>query len=292
MAILEGKTALITGGARGMGRSHALVLAAAGADIIIGDLLEDIASTPYELARREDLDQTLKRIESLGRRAVSARVDVRDQSQIDALVTAGIAEFGHIDIAIANAGIWGRAPFCEITEEAWQDMIDVNLTGVWRTTKAVAPHMMERQRGSIIMISSANGLEGGENYAHYVAAKHGVIGLMRSAALEFGPHNIRCNAICPGVIDTPQNDWQGAYDMMAGHPGGTPEDRRLGASHWSVLKGRTLLPPAAVSNTILWLVSDGGEHITGLAIPVDAGHMALPGFNHEPILEKATPRAD
>jgi SDR family mycofactocin-dependent oxidoreductase len=283
MGTLDGKVALVTGGARGQGRSHALTFAREGADVVICDLLEDVDSTPYPLATPADLESTRKEIEALDRRVLAERVDVREQSQIDALVEQTIAELGGLDIVVANAGIWSRAPLWELTEEAWGDMLDINLTGVWRTTKAVAPHLIERGEGSIVMISSANGLEGGPNYAHYVAAKHGVVGLMRAAALELGPHGIRCNAICPGVIDTPQNDWQGAYDMMAGHPGGTPEDRRLGAAHWSILKGRGLLPAAAVSNAILFLVSDAGRDLTGLALPVDGGHMVLPGINNEPV---------
>jgi SDR family mycofactocin-dependent oxidoreductase len=265
-----------------MGRAHAVALAREGADVVACDLLDEIASVPYGLARAEDLRETADEVERLGRRVIAAEVDVRDQGQLDGLVARTIDELGGVDILVANAGIWSMDPFWQLTDEKWQDMIDVNLTGVWRSAKAVAPHMIERRRGAMVLISSSNGLEGASAYAHYVAAKHGVIGLMRSIALELGPHDVRCNAVCPGTIDTPINNWQGAYDMMAGRPGGTREDLVEGTRHWSILAGRSVLPATAVSNAVVWLVSDESADITGVALPVDGGHMILPGFNPAP----------
>jgi SDR family mycofactocin-dependent oxidoreductase len=283
MGSLQGKVALITGGARGMGRSHALTFAREGADVVITDLSANVDSVPYDLASADDLEKTRADVEGLGVRVIAETVDVRHQDQLDGIVARATEELGGIDICIANAGIWSLAPYWEMDEQKWQDMIDVNLSGVWRTAKAVTPGMIERGGGAIIMISSVNGLEPNADFCHYVSAKHGVIGLMRSVAFEGGPHNIRCNAICPGVIDTPINDWQGAYDLMAGHPGGTKEHRAQGASHWSVLRGRSVLPPAAVSNAITWLVSDAGADVTGVVLPIDGGHGVLPGFNPTPI---------
>jgi SDR family mycofactocin-dependent oxidoreductase len=283
MGSLDGKVAFITGGARGMGRSHALTLAKEGADIVITDLAANVDSVPYDLASQDDLERTAADVEALDRRVIAEKADVRDQAQLDAVVARATQELGGIDICIANAGIWSLAPYWEMDEHKWQDMIDINLSGVWRTAKAVTPGMIERGGGAIVMISSVNGLEPGADFAHYVSAKHGVIGLMRSVAFEGGPHNIRCNAICPGVIDTPINDWQGAYDLMAGGPGGTRDDRAQGASHWSILRGRAVLPTSAVSNAIVWLVSDTGADVTGVVLPIDGGHGVLPGFNHAPI---------
>jgi NAD(P)-dependent dehydrogenase (short-subunit alcohol dehydrogenase family) len=132
---------------------------------------------------------------------------------------------------------------------------------------------------------SVNGLEAGPNFAHYTAAKHGVIGLMKSLAVEMAPYGVRCNAICPGFVDTRMNDWQGCYDMMAGHPGGTPEDRVESSRNWSALAGRAMLTPETISRAAVFLASDDAADITGVALPVDGGHMVLPSFNTAPVRE-------
>lgn len=283
MGLLEGKVALITGGARGQGRAHAITCAREGADVILVDIADQIASVPYVMATEEDLAETVAQVESLDRRALSVVGDVRSQQQLDAAVAGGIAEFGQLDILIANAGIWTQAPFWELTEESWQDMIDVNLTGVWRSAKAVAPHMIERQTGSIVITSSVNGLEPGMNYAHYVSAKHGVIGLMRNIALELAPHGVRCNSINPGAILTPMTNHQGAWDMFAGGEKGTPEAMIEGGYSFHALKGRSFLPPQVIADTALYLNSDLAAAVTGVTIPVDAGHLLLTGVNQNPV---------
>jgi SDR family mycofactocin-dependent oxidoreductase len=282
MTDLTGKVALVTGAARGQGRSHALTLAAAGADLIVTDLCDDIATIPYTLGTKADLDDTVAEIEKLGRRAVGIQADSRSSEQLDAAVSSGVSQLGAIDILVVNAGVWALAPLWELSENQWQDMLDVNLTGVWRTLKAVLPSMIERRRGSVVITSSVNGFEAGGGMAHYVAAKHGVLGLMKNAALELGPYNIRCNAVCPGLIDTKMNDWQGVYDRMAGHEGGTPADRQEAGYNWNALAGRSLLSPQAVSNAVLFLSSDAANEITGISLTIDGGHMALPGFNPSP----------
>lgn len=283
MANLEGKVALVTGAGRGQGRSHALTLARNGADIIAVDIADQIDTVPYGLSTPDDLAQTASEIEALDRRVLSVQADVRSQEQLDAAVSGGLAEFGQIDILIANAGIWGMVPFWEITEAQWGNVIGTNLSGVWRSAKAVAPHMIERKTGAIVMTSSINGLEPGMNYAHYVTAKHGVIGLMRNVALELAPYGIRCNAICPGAIDTGMTNWQGAYDMFAGHEGGTREDLLVGGKSFHALKGAGMLDPQVLADAALWLVSDGAAAVTGVALPVDAGHMLLTGINTAPV---------
>jgi SDR family mycofactocin-dependent oxidoreductase len=282
MTDLTGKVAFVTGAARGQGRSHALTLAAAGADIIAIDLCTDIDTIPYHLGTEDDLAETVAEIEKLDRRAVGIKADVRSSEQLDAAVAQGIAALGPIDILIINAGVWALAPLWELTEQQWQDMIDVDLTGVWRSLKAVLPAMVERRSGAVVITSSVNGFETGGGMSHYVAAKHGVLGLMKNAALELGPYNVRCNAVCPGLIDTKMNDWQGVYDMMAGHEGGTPEDRQNAGYNWNVLAGRSLLSPQAISNAVLFLASDAASEITGVSLAVDGGHMILPGFNPSP----------
>jgi SDR family mycofactocin-dependent oxidoreductase len=283
VADLTGRVALVTGAARGQGRSHAVELAAAGADIIAFDICKPVATAPYPLAVPEELAATVAEVEKYDRRALGIQGDIRSSADLDAAVTAGLAEFGRIDILVANAGIWALGRLWELTEEQWQEMIDIDLTGTWRSIKAVVPSMIAGRGGSIVLTSSVNGFEAGAGMTHYVAAKHGVLGLMRNAALELGRYNIRCNAICPGIVDTRMNDWQGAYDMMAGHPGGTQEDRQYAAHNWSALSGRGLLRPAAMSKAVLWLASDDSAEVTGVALPVDGGHAILPGINPDPV---------
>lgn len=282
MPRLEGKVALITGAARGQGRAHALTLAREGADIIGVDIAEDVATVPYQLATGDELAQTAAQIEELDRRALFVRADVRRQDQLDAVVAQGVSEFGRIDILCANAGIYSQANFWEMSDQVWQDMIDTNLTGVWRSAKAVAPHMIERREGVMVLTSSVNGFQPGYQLSHYVAAKHGVIGLMRNFANELAPFNVRCNAVCPGAIDTVMINNPPIYERFSGNPNGTREEAIESVRHFHLLNGRSMLPPQAVSNGILWLVSDEAEHVTGVALPIDAGHMALDGYNPVP----------
>ena len=282
MGRLEGKVALITGAARGQGRAHAVRLAEEGADIVAVDIAKDIESVPYELARADDLEKTVARVEATGQRAIAARADVRSQEELDAAVERGVSELGGIDILVANAGINSLAPFWEMTEEMWRDMIDINLSGVWRSAKAVAPHMMERRQGAIVMTASQASFEPTQLIAHYAAAKHGVVGLMRNVALELAPYDVRCNAVAPGAIDTPMINNTRLYQLFAGNAEPTRENAWESTRHYNLLNGRSMLPPEAVSNAVLWLASDEAEHVTGITIPVDAGHRILPGYNPYP----------
>ena len=161
MGMLDGKVALITGGARGQGRAHAVTCAREGADVIIADVVDQLPTVPYKLATKDDLDETVRLVRAYGRRVIAVQADVRSQEQLDAAVTAGMAELGKIDILIANAGIWTLGSFWELTDEQWDEMIGVNLTGAWKAAKAVAPHMIERRSGSIVIIASVNALEAG-----------------------------------------------------------------------------------------------------------------------------------
>ena len=283
MGLLDGKTALITGAARGQGRAHALTCAREGADVIALDTDRQLASVPYRMGTAEELAETAKAVEELDRRVVTVQADVRDQAAVDDAVARGLSEFGTIDILIANAGIWTRGAFWELSDETWDEMIGVNLTGVWRTAKAVTPHMIERQSGSMVITASANGLEPGANYAHYCSAKHGVVGLMKNIALELAPHGIRANAVCPGAIETPMTDHQGVYDLFAGHDGGTREEKLAAGYHFHALKGMTFMDPQVIADAALYLNSPLASAVTGVALPVDAGHMVLTGFNPAPV---------
>lgn len=279
MGRMDGKVALVTGAGRGQGRSHAVRLAQEGAEILAIDVPAEGVS-PYPLASQEDLDETVRQVEALDRRIVAVAGDVRKQGDLDALVAEGIAEFGQIDCVVANAAVWSTGPFWEIPDEQWREVLDVNILGVMHTLRAVTPHMMERGSGSMIVIASVNGKEGGANYAHYIASKHAVLGLMKSVALELGPYGIRCNAVLPGVVDTPILDWQGGWDLMAGGPGlGTREHLEFGGKAYALLKDVGMLPPVATSEGVLWLASDDSRWVSGLELVIDGGHMVLPGFN-------------
>jgi SDR family mycofactocin-dependent oxidoreductase len=277
MTELNGKVALVTGAARGQGRAHALTLAAAGADVIAIDIAAELPTVAYPMPTLDDLEETGKKIEELGRRALTFQADVRSQEALDRAVSAGIREFGRIDILIANAGIWSLGPFWEITQEQWDEMIGITLTGVWNSAKAVAPYLVEQQSGAIVMTSSTNGVEPAMQYAHYAAAKHGVIGLMRSAALELAPYGVRCNAICPGLIDTGMTNWPGAYELFSGTPGAGPEALVNAGRSYHALKDAGALSPQVIADAALWLVSDKAAAVTGVAVPVDAGHLLLQG---------------
>ncbi|GAA4168901.1 mycofactocin-coupled SDR family oxidoreductase [Gryllotalpicola koreensis] len=287
MGLLEGKTVLITGGSRGQGRQHALVSAREGADIIIVDTLEQIGSVAYPMATQADIDETVRQVEALDRRILPVVGDVRKQAELDAAVEKGIAEFGKIDCLIANAGIFSLAPSWELDEQAWDDMIAVNLTGVWKSAKAVLPHMIERGTGSIVMTSSINGLEPGENYVHYCAAKYGVVGVMKTIALEVAKYGIRVNSVHPGAILTPMTSWQGAWDMMSGKAAGEGTEEDLVAAGYSfhALKGAGMLHPHVIADAALWLNSDLAAAVTGISVPVDAGHLLQPGYNANPTRE-------
>jgi SDR family mycofactocin-dependent oxidoreductase len=283
MKLLEDQVVLVTGAARGQGRAHAIASAEQGADVVLLDLVAEVATVGYPMPTSDELTRTAKEVEALGRRAISVVGDVRSQSVLDDLVDRGISELGKIDAVVANAGIWAQGPFWEMTEAQWDEMIAINLTGVWKTAKAVAPHMIERQCGSIVMISSVDGYEAGVDYVHYTAAKHGVVGLMKNAALELAPYGVRCNAIAPGAVDTKMLDNQPAYDMISGHPGGTREDLIEGGHHYNAMKGVALLDPMDIANAAVYLHSHLASRVTGHMITVDAGHTLLKGYNHNPV---------
>lgn len=285
MGLLDGKVAFITGGSRGQGRAHAVTCAREGADVVIIDTLDQIASVQYPMAQQADIDETVRQVEALDRRIVAVVGDVRKQADLDAAVARGIAELGRIDILIANAGIFSLAPAHELTGEQWDDMIAVNLTGVWKSAKAVLPQMMEQGGGSIVMTSSINGLEPGANYVHYCAAKFGVVGIMKTLALEYARHGIRVNSVHPGAILTPMTSWQGAWDMMSGKPAGegTEEDMLDAGYSFHALKGNGFLSPQRIADTALYLNSDLASSVTGVTIPVDAGHLLMPGYNADPV---------
>jgi SDR family mycofactocin-dependent oxidoreductase len=271
---LSGKVALVTGAGRGQGRNHALRLAQEGADVIAVDICADIDTvTPYyPLATEAELAETVAAVESLDRRIVARKADVRDLAGLQAAFDEGLAEFGHVDTVVANAGIATYGKAWELTGEQWKDMIDVNLTGVFHTAKVAIPSMIEADRGgSILFTSSIGGLKGIQHVAHYVAAKHGLVGLMRTLANELGPHRIRVNTIHPTNVDTIMIQNPGTYAMFSpGDPEPSQEKAMPGFLSLNTLPV-PWVEPVDISNAVLFLASDEARYVTGVTFPVDAG---------------------
>lgn len=266
-AAREGRVALITGGARGQGRSHAVALAAAGVDVAICDVAGPVETIEYPLAAPEDLSETARVVESLGQRCVHAIADVRDLSALRSFAARTVDELGRIDIVVANAGVYSHAPNTwELTEQQWEVMLDINLSGVWRTCIAAIPHMIATgQGGAIVLISSVNGLRGVPGVAHYNAAKHGLVGLTRTLAIELSPYRIRVNTLHPTAVRTPMVE----NEVM---PRAFEAIEAAGIDVANLL-GVELLDPSDVSEALLWLVSSGARHVTGISLPVDAGNL-------------------
>ena len=274
MGKLDGKVALITGGARGQGRSHALTFAREGAETIVCDVAEGLTTVPYPLASAGELADTARMVEDLGRRCLAVQADVRDSEGMRGVVERAISEFGRIDILLANAGIESFGTAWELTDEQWDEMIAVNLTGVWKSCRAVAPHMIERRAGVILITSSIAGLKGLANQAHYCAAKHGVVGLMRALAIELAPYGIRVNTVHPSSVDTPIIKNQATYTLFSGgEPGATLEEVTPAFRALNLLD-TPWMEPQDISNAMLWLASDDARYVTGATLPIDAGLLA------------------
>jgi (+)-trans-carveol dehydrogenase len=269
---LQGKVAFITGAARGQGRSHAVRLAEEGVDIIAVDLCRQIDTVPYPLATEDDLDETARLVRDTGSRIVAMAADVRDLAALQKVVDAGVAEFGRLDGVVANAGIVNYAAATDLEPQAWIDMMDVNLTGVWWSIKAALPHLIGGERGgSIVMTSSVAGLRGIPHSAHYVTAKTGLVGLMRALAVELGPHNIRVNTIHPGSVDTPMLQNEDSYGLfLPGRKNPTYEDFARINQTINVLP-MPWAQPSDISDTVAFLLSDEARALTGAALPVDSG---------------------
>jgi SDR family mycofactocin-dependent oxidoreductase len=268
---LEGKVAFVTGAARGQGRSHAVRLAQEGADVIAVDLCRQIDTVPYPMATPADLQQTVKEVEALDRRIVASEADVRSLPALQQAVREGVAQLGRLDIVLANAGIAPMGTEDDPTV-AWQDVIDVNLTGVWNTVRAAAPVLVEQgQGGAIVLTSSTAGLKGigGDSGGGqgYTAAKHGVVGLMRTFATTLAPHSIRVNTVHPTGVNTPMivNEFMQQWLAEAGEGIGDALTNLLPVD---------MVEPVDISNAILFLVSDEGRYVTGVTLPVDAGFTA------------------
>ncbi len=271
---VEGKVAFITGAGRGQGRSHAVRLAREGADIIAVDICKDVDGA-LPMASPDDLAETVSLVEAEGKRIIATQTDVRDFDALKAAVDEGVAQLGRLDIVVANAGIASEGlAVQDMARSSWQDTIDINLTGVWHTAKAAVPHIISGGRGgAIVLTSSVGGMKALPGMSHYVSAKHGVVGLMRSLAVELAQYSIRVNSVHPSQVNTPMLMNEPTYRLFRPDLENPTQADMAPISQMMHTLPVPWLEPEDISNAILFLVSDDARYITGVPLPVDAGAM-------------------
>jgi SDR family mycofactocin-dependent oxidoreductase len=274
MGSVDGRVALVTGAARGQGRAHAIALANEGADLIITDLCADISTVPYSLGSSEELAETASMVEATGRRCLTMTADIRDTAAMGLVVEAGLDTFGAIDICVANAGVTGYGKFHELDDDTWNDMIDVDLTGTFKTIRAVLPTMLDRRYGRIIATSSMAGRMGNANLAHYVAAKWGVIGMVKSLAMEVANKGITVNAIAPAAVDTPMLHNEAMYKLFC--PDMEAPSREDVTPRYQAMNrlGVAWMDPEEISRAVLFVAADAAGSMTGQVIEVSLGSSA------------------
>ncbi len=273
MGMLEGRVALVTGGARGQGRAHAIALAAEGAAVAVCDIAAPIGTVPYPLGTEAELEETVRLVQGLGVRGLGMVADIRDSEQVEDAVARTVSELGGIDILVANAGVCGYYTFGEINDEVWDDMIATNLSGTFRCMRAVLPHMTDRGFGRIVVTSSGAGRGGAPNLAHYAATKWGVIGLAKSLALETAELGITVNVVCPTTVRTPMVENDQNYRLFCPDienptlEDALPRFGKLNPMH------KPWLEPEAVARAVLYLVTDDGS-LSGTVLEVSLGASA------------------
>jgi len=268
---LRGKVAVITGAARGLGRAMAQQFAAQGADLVLLDVASDVEGVPYPLGTQSQLDHTAALCRQANVSVLSANVDVRDHAQIGRAIAQATARFGCIDILVNNAGIAAPSGKIahEISEEEWALMIDVDLNGAWRLIRAVGPLMTAQRAGSIINISSTAGCVGYRNFAGYVAAKHGIIGLTKAVALDYAPYKVRVNAICPGSVhDAPRVEGRMLSEIARSLDVPIAEHEAVFVQAQPM---NALIEPEDIAWAAVWLASDESSRVTGSSVTVDGG---------------------
>jgi len=269
-AELDGQVTIITGGARGQGRSHALALGGLGARVVVCDAPAPMTSVPYPLGTAEDLAETVALVQKAGGTAIAVPADVRDAADVARVVDTAIAEFGQVDILVANAGIATSGKLWNLSDEAWRETIDTNLTGVFHTLRAVVPHMRERRYGRIVITSSLGGRTGLPSISHYAASKWGVIGLAKSLALEVVTEGITVNVVCPTTVRTPMVLNETTYRLFAPDVGEITDELVAERFRGHHPVPRPWLEPEDVTREVVHLVTEGGN-ITGAVIEIGLG---------------------
>ena len=275
---LEGRVAFVTGAARGQGRAHAVRLAREGADVIISDICAPVSDTiPYPGTTPEELAETVRQVEAEGRKVLAREVDTRDDAALRQLVADGVEQFGRLDVLVANAGVlsWGR--LWELTDEQWNTVIDTNLTGTWRTLRAVVPAMIEAGNGgSIVVVSSSAGVKATPGNSHYAASKHGLTALTNSLALEAGQYGIRVNSIHPYSVATPMTENDAMMSVFAAHPSylnAFAPMPYLPVGQSATGKRSDFMSVEEVADVVAWLAGDNSATLSGSQISVDRGVM-------------------
>jgi SDR family mycofactocin-dependent oxidoreductase len=263
MGLVEDRVAFITGGARGLGRASALRFAREGADVVLVDICREVPGLGYEMSDRKALDETAEEIRALGRKALALTGDVRQPNEMRQAVAETVSRLGRVDIVVANAGVSTVGNAWELSQDEWDAVIGVNLTGAWLTVKYAIPHLMEQRSGRLIFISSGAGLGGRSQLAHYCASKWGVIGMMKSLAIDLAPHGITVNAVCPASVKTGINT--GMARSM-----GVPFEDLVG--RWTQLQLiPELIQPEDIAAAVVWVASHEARYLTGHALPITAG---------------------
>jgi NAD(P)-dependent dehydrogenase (short-subunit alcohol dehydrogenase family) len=259
---------LVTGAARGMGRSHALSFAECGATVVACDIAAPLETVPYDLASEEQLEAVGEEARALGAKCLTQVCDVRDGVQVKAAVDRALAEYGRIDVLVNNAGIESAHWLAEMPEQAWDEMLDTQLRGTFLCARQVAPQMAERGRGKIVTIGSVAAVTGVPRQVHYTAAKHGQLGFTRAFAIEMAPYGVNVNLVCPTGVDTPMV--HGMVDQDAAWM----EKLASVTGAWNLLGDGGLLRPQDITEAVLWLSSDAADAVTGVALMVDGGFSA------------------
>lgn len=258
--------AFVTGAGRGQGRSHAVTYAKHGADVVVSDINGELETTQYPLASAADLEETARLVQNAGGKVLPIQLDVRDETRVAAAVNEAIDEFGRIDILANNAGIWNVADLVNMGEQQWTELVDSDLKGAWLCAKHVGDHFIDRGTGGkIISTASTAGLVGAMGSGHYAAAKHGVVGLTKTLALELAEHDVNVNAVAPTGVETPMID--GILETVGESALASISDA---SGSMNVIDGQ-LIEPQDISEAFMWLSSDAARYVTGTVLPVDAG---------------------
>jgi SDR family mycofactocin-dependent oxidoreductase len=276
MGVLNGQVALVTGGGHGQGRSHAVGLAREGADVVVCDVAAPVDEVPYPMATPDELEGTVRLIEKEGRRGLGLVGDMRDTAQVQSVVDQTLAEFGRIDILVVNHGVINYGRVEDLTDEAWDSVVDTNLKGVFKVMRAVIPSMRKAGYGRIIATSSMGARSPHPNLAHYVAAKTGVIGLVKSCAQEVADAGITANVICPGAVETNLFFNDATYRLFCPdiEDPTVEEFRRRLVESGAGLNGHRYLQPEHVTRAVLYFASDLDGVMTGQISEVGLGVMA------------------
>lgn len=271
---LAGSVALVTGAARGQGRAVARALASRGAAVWATDLCAPSATAPYALSGPDDLDETVRGIRDDGGSCVGEVLDVRNPGAVTTLADRIVAETGRLDILVTCAGIVSISPVATLTDEQWSDMLETNLTGTFNCIRAVLPSMGHQGGGRIVAISSMSGRQGTPNLAHYSASKWGVIGLIKSVALEYADQGITANVVCPTNVDTPMLHNEALYSLFA--PDVENPTREQVESRYAGMSPMRIpwCPPEAIADAVDHLVGASGRFVTGSVLDVGLGATA------------------